>query len=172
MAVVAIRRWPDPCLSQPCAPVAEGEDVSGLISDLFDTMYAAQGRGLAAPQIGVLKRVFVMDAGWKEGAPQPLALVNPEVLEVSPLRGTEVATEVCLSIAGVEAPVLRSDAVRYAFLRDGARRELAFEGVAARIAQHEYDHLDGLVTFDRLDAALRDRLEAPYLARIAEGQTS
>ena len=79
MAVLPILKWPDPRLSQGCAPVAH-EPLDALIADLFETMYAAQGRGLAAPQVGVLKRVFVMDCGWKDGDPTPLAMINPTIM--------------------------------------------------------------------------------------------
>ena len=66
MSVLPILTWPDPRLSQRCAPVAHASDLAEVIADLFETMYAAQGRGLAAPQVGILQQFFVMDCGWKE----------------------------------------------------------------------------------------------------------
>jgi len=161
MAVLPILRWPDPRLMQVCAPVAAGEDVSSLISDMFETMYAAPGRGLAAPQVGVLKRVFVMDVTWKEGERSPLACVNPEILEVS--AEAAMAEEACLSIPGVAASVERPARVRLAWTgEDGARHEEDFEAFWAICAQHEYDHLDGKVIFDRLSPEARAVLEDAY----------
>jgi peptide deformylase len=161
MAVLPILRWPDPRLSTPCAPV-EG-DVSQLASDMLETMYAAPGRGLAAPQVGVLKRLFVMDVAWKTGAPDPVVCVNPEIL----WRSDEVAegAEGCLSIPGISTLVTRATAIRLAWTTlSGERREADLTGFAAICAQHEYDHLDGLVTFDRLTPEARAVALAEYAA--------
>ncbi|MGR3323014.1 MAG: peptide deformylase [Pseudooceanicola sp.] len=164
MAVLPILRWPDPRLSQPCAPVAADEDVSGLVADLFDTMYAAPGRGLAAPQVGSLKRVFVMDVTWKDGDRSPLVCINPEI--VSGTEETAWAEEACLSIPGVSARIARPAAVQFRWTdADGKVSEARFSGPWATCAQHELDHLDGRVIFDRLGPADRARLEAAYEAR-------
>jgi len=161
MAVRPILRWPDPLLREVCAPVEPGEDVSTLIADLFDTMYAAPGRGLAAPQIGVLKRVFVMDVTWKEGTPSPVACVNPEIVSASP--GTAEAEEACLSIPGIAARVQRPAVVVLRWTdAEGARREGQLGGFQAVCAQHEHDHLDGRVIFDRLSDEVRATLEQAY----------
>lgn len=98
-----IVRYPDPRLAEVCVPVL-GID-QALIADMFATMYAASGRGLAAPQIGVMDRVFVMDAGWKEGAPAPRVFVNPELLSA---EGEQVNEEGCLSIPDVPRRVARA----------------------------------------------------------------
>lgn len=165
MALLPILHWPEAALSTPCAPVGE-EDLSALIADMFETMYAAPGRGLAAPQVGVLKRLFVMDATWKEGAGTPLAMINPEILSFGPVE--ELGDEGCLSIPGVVTPVLRPSTVELRWQdQHGAQQQGAFEGFAARCIQHEYDHLEGLVTFDRLAAADRARAEAEF-ARFQE----
>jgi peptide deformylase len=161
MAVLPILRWPDPRLMQVCDPVREGEDVWPLISDMFETMYAAPGRGLAAPQVGVMKRIFVMDATWKEGERSPVACINPEITA----RADESATaeEACLSIPGVAAPVARPEWVRLAWTdRSGARREARLDGFWAVCAQHELDHLDGRVIFDHLTPEARAVLEDAY----------
>ncbi|APZ53160.1 peptide deformylase [Salipiger abyssi] len=164
MALRDILLWPDPRLKQPCAEVADPASLGDLITDMFETMYAAPGRGLAAPQVGVLSRVFVMDAGWKDGDMTPLALINPHILEVS--GETQAGDEGCLSIPGVTARVTRATRVRMGFTDlTGAAQERVFEGAEAVIAQHEYDHLDGLVHFDRLDPEVAARLMRDYEAQ-------
>ncbi|EPX87031.1 peptide deformylase [Salipiger mucosus] len=161
MAQREIRLWPDACLKEPCAPVVDVAEVEALVGDLFETMYAAPGRGLAAPQVGVLARVFVMDAGWKDGDMAPLALINPRILSVSDARMT--GDEGCLSIPGVTAQVTRAAEVTMAFTDlTGAACERRFEGAEAVVAQHEYDHLDGLVHFDRLSPEVAQDLLARY----------
>ena len=162
MSVLVIRRWPDPVLRRVCAPVG-GQDVSSLAADMLETMYAAPGRGLAAPQVGEAIRLFVMDVAWKDGAPEPWVFVDPEVVGVS----DEVATreEGCLSIPGIVAGVTRPARVTVRWTGpDGRVREEAFDGFAAACVQHEMDHLDGIVTFDRVDATTRARLLAEYAA--------
>ena len=164
MSVLPILRWPDPRLAQRCAPVDLG-DMAGLatlVGEMFETMYAAPGRGLAAPQVGHMLRLFVMDCGWKEGDMTPLACLNPEILEAS---ATHVpGDEGCLSIPGVMAQVLRPDWVVLGWTGlDGTRQSRRLQGFEARCAQHELDHLDGMVTFHRLGAADRAALEADYL---------
>ena len=149
MALRDILKWPDTRLKQPCAEVDDPASVEALVTDLFETMYDAPGRGLAAPQVGALVRVFVMDAGWKDGDMAPLAVINPQIVDVS--KETMRMDEGCLSIPGVTAPVTRPETVTMAFTDlQGNRVERRFEGAEARVAQHEYDHLDGLVHFDRM----------------------
>ena len=163
MAPLPILKWPDPRLSTVCDPVAPGEDLAGLIADMFQTMYAAPGRGLAAPQVGVLKRLFVMDCTWKEGEGSPLALINPRLLERSDT--IETGEEGCLSIPGITTAIDRPDWVVVAWTGpDGAQHARRFEGFEARCAQHETDHLDGIVTLQHLDGAARAEAEARYAA--------
>lgn len=157
-----ILRWPDPRLAEVCAPVgAITAEVELLAQDLLDTMYAARGRGLAAPQVGEMQRLFVMDAGWKEGAPDPMVFIDPVLKEKSAERVTQ--EEGCLSIPGVTMDVARPARVRMAWTDlDGTRQERSFEGFAAVCVQHELDHLDGIVTFDRLDTDTRRAKLAAY----------
>ncbi len=158
-----ILRWPDPRLGTVCAPVSDVASVAGLVADMFETMYAAPGRGLAAPQVGALVRVFVMDAGWKSGEKTPLACLNPRIVAASDRLVT--GEEACLSIPGVTAEVTRPDAITLAFTDpEGAAQVLELTGFAATCAQHELDHLDGLVHFDRLEPAARAALVADYEA--------
>ena len=162
MAIRPILTWPDPRLSQPCAPIGP-EQVAALAADLLDTMYAAPGRGLAAPQLGQLCRLFVMDTTWKEAAPCPRVIANPEIL----WRSDEVAAgpEGCLSIPGITAEVTRAKAIRLRWQdAQGAVQDEVLTGMEAICAQHEYDHLDGIVTFDRLPPETRAALIAEYTA--------
>ncbi|MGY3437680.1 MULTISPECIES: peptide deformylase [unclassified Marinovum] len=163
MSVLPIRLWPDPVLQQVCRPVA-GEvrgEVTELITDMFDTMYAAPGRGLAAPQVGLALRLFVMDVTWKDGPGTPIACINPEIISVSDdMAGGD---EGCLSIPGVTADVTRPAEITLRFtVANGARQELRLTGMAAKCAQHELDHLDGKVIFDRLAPEAAAALHAAY----------
>ena len=164
MSLLPILRWPDPRLAEVCAPIELiTPEIETLASDMLETMYAAPGRGLAGPQVGVLKRLFVMDVGWKEGRPDPLVCINPMLQEVSEDRAT--MEEGCLSIPGVMAEVSRPARVQMVWTGlNGARYVQSFDGFAATCAQHELDHLDGVVTFDHLDAETRAALIAEYEA--------
>ncbi|MBD3763383.1 MAG: peptide deformylase [Rhodobacterales bacterium] len=165
MAVLPIVTWPDPRLTRPCAPVGEAAgdpDVAQLAADMLETMYAAPGRGLAGPQVGVLRQIFVMDTGWRSGTPCPRVLIDPELLWLSDDRAT--GPEGCLSIPGLTTQVARARQVRIAW-RDltGARHQALLDGFDAICAQHEWDHLQGIVTLDRLAPADR----AAALAQLA-----
>ncbi len=144
---------PDPVLRGVAEPVeAFDEGLRDLARDMLETMYDAPGRGLAAPQIGLPVRLFVMDVGWKEGASDPQVFVNPEIMGAS----EEVVTreEGCLSIPGRVSRVTRPAEVslRWRDL-DGAEREETFDGFAATCVQHEIDHLDGILCIDREEPA-------------------
>ncbi|MBY4894545.1 peptide deformylase [Rhodobacteraceae bacterium N5(2021)] len=158
MSVRDVLLWPDARLSEVCKPV--GKVDPQLIEDLFDTMYAAYGRGLAAPQVGVLQRVFVVDVTWKEGVRTPRVFVNPVVQQRSAdMRSME---EQCLSIPDLPMRVTRPEGVTLAWEgADGPQTE-TFEGNLARCIQHELDHLDGRVIFDHQSPEDRAELEALY----------
>ena len=164
MSLLPILRWPDPRLSQVCAPVAEiTPEIAQLAEDMLETMYDAPGRGLAGPQVGAMLRIFVMDVGWKEGRSDPMVCINPMLQEVSEERAS--MSEGCLSIPGVMAEVSRPARVQMVWTGlDGGRFVQSLEGFAATCAQHELDHLDGIVTFDHLDADTRAALIAEYQA--------
>jgi peptide deformylase len=146
--------FPDPVLREPAAVVAEVDDsVRKLIADMVETMRAAEGAGLAAPQVGVQRRVFVYRLGDEEEGELLRALVNPEIVERS---GTIVADEGCLSVPGLYYPVQRSAEVVVRAL-DGDGEPVEYEGqeLEARVIQHELDHLDGVLFIDRLDPEQR-----------------
>lgn len=140
--------YPDPRLTKMCAPVLEIS--AALVADMFATMYDAPGRGLAAPQIGVMDRIFVMDTGWKEGAARPMVFANPELLSA---EGQQVNEEGCLSIPDVPRRVARPARIEVMWLDEtGAQRRGAFDGFDAACIAHEMDHLDGRVILDHPEA--------------------
>lgn len=144
----AVLQHPDPLLRRRCGPVGEVTDeVRALAADMLETMYAAPGRGLAAPQLGVLSRLFVVDAGWREGPPAPVVFVDPEIVEAAEETATNV--EACLSI---QARPMRVTRPAWVALRwrdaEGSAREGRFEGAWAVCVQHEMDHLDGVLILD------------------------
>ncbi len=142
MAIREIRQLGDPVLRKKCKEVqGMTPRISQLIEDMLDTMYEADGVGLAAPQVGVLKRIVVIDVG--EG---PLVLVNPKITETS---GEQVGTEGCLSLVGKCAIVKRPDHVVVEALdRHMIPFTLTGEGLLARAICHECDHLDGIMYVD------------------------
>ncbi len=165
MSVLPILMWPDPRLAQTCASIESvTPEIEQLASDMFETMYAAPGRGLAGPQVGAMQRIFVMDTGWKEGKSDPIVCLNPMLQEIDEER--VVNSEGCLSIPGVSADISRSAQVQMTWTGlNGGRYVQSFDGFAAACVQHEIDHLDGIVTFDHLDADTRAALIAKYNAQ-------
>jgi peptide deformylase len=154
-----ILRWPDARLSTVAAPASVDDATLILARDMLDTMYDAEGRGLAAPQVGVLSRVFVMDASWKSGEANPETFINPEIV----WRSDDLvpSAEGCLSIPGVLAEVTRAKAIILRWLTpEGAIAAQKLTGFRAICAQHEIDHLDGIVTLDHLTPEARARAEA------------
>lgn len=152
MAVRPVVLAPDPVLSQVCAPVERFDGALGdLAMDLIHTLYAAEGRGLAAPQIGVAARIFVKDTTWKEGAPSPMVFVNPEI--VAAAREMAEYEERCLSIPGQPVRIKRP---RWVELRwqslSGQTQQARFGGFDAICVQHERDHLDGILITDGMAA--------------------
>ena len=155
-----VRILGDPVLREKAAPVAQvSEATRQLIRDMFETMYAEEGVGLAAPQVGVSERIIVIDPQNDEiGA---FALINPEIVESS--KETEKGEEGCLSIPGLRDIVERSSRVLVrGTTPEGSARELDLHGLPARIIQHEVDHLDGILFFDRLSPLKRKLLLAKW----------
>ncbi len=158
MSVLPILTIPDPMLRRISDHVEDIDaGVLKLIDDMLETMYAAPGVGLAAVQVGVPRRVVVLDTA-DEGEPKkPLAMVNPEIVAMSPT--TRLYEEGCLSIPDVRVEIERPDAVTVRFLdRDGKEQELAAEGLLATAIQHEIDHLDGQLIIDYLSRLKRDMI--------------
>jgi len=142
---------PDPRLKKPCAPVTEiNGDIRRIAEDMLETMYDAPGVGLAAPQVGVLQRIFVMDCVKDpEAEPRPMVLINPEITWTS--EALNVHEEGCLSIPEQYAEVTRPAEVRVRWTDlGGATQEEQFAGLWATCAQHEIDHLNGKLFIDYL----------------------
>ena len=158
MALKTILTAPDPRLKKKALPVASVDaDVRQLMDDMLETMYAAPGIGLAAPQIGELRRVVVLDIEREDTKTGPLVMANPEIIAASDEDATY--EEGCLSLPEHYADVVRPAKVTVRYLdRDGAKQELACEGLLATCVQHEIDHLDGVLFVDHLSALKRNMI--------------
>ncbi|HJT13449.1 MAG TPA: peptide deformylase [Dongiaceae bacterium] len=156
MALLPILTAPDPALKKISQPVKQVDaSVRKLMDDMLETMYHAPGIGLAAPQVGVLKRVIVLDLAREGEAPQPLRFANPEVVWVSDDDATY--NEGCLSVPEHYADVVRPAACRVKYLdQDNQQQEIAAEGLLATCLQHEIDHLDGVLFIDHLTSLKRN----------------
>jgi peptide deformylase len=155
MALLPILEVPDPRLRQKAAsvPVVD-ERVRALLDDMLETMYAAPGIGLAAPQVGVAERILVVDVGPKE-EPKPIRLINPQILTQS--EELAEAEEGCLSLPNQFAPIKRATAVKVRYTDEtGQDQEIDADGLLARCLQHEIDHLDGILFTDHLSRLKRD----------------
>ena len=150
MALREIRVMGDPVLTKVCREVTEvTPKITELIDDMFETMYEANGVGLAAPQVGILKRIVVIDVG--EG---PIVLINPKIVETS---GEQTGDEGCLSLPGRAGVVTRPNYVKVqAFDEDMNRIELEGEELLARAFCHEIDHLSGHLYVDKVEDGLHD----------------
>ncbi|ABC24144.1 peptide deformylase [Rhodospirillum rubrum] len=158
MALLPILTAPDPRLTKKALPV-ETVDVSirKLMDDMLETMYLAPGIGLAAPQVGVLKRVIVLDPAREDEAPRPMRLANPEIIWSS--EDTKPYEEGCLSVPEQYDTVVRPDRVRVRYLDpDNEIREIDADGLLAVILQHEIDHLDGILFVDYLSSLKRNMM--------------
>jgi len=155
MATLTILEYPDPRLRTRAAPVAVVDaGVRRLIDDMFETMYAAPGVGLAATQVNVHQRVLVLDV--TQDRSQPMAFVNPEILE---LEGVAEGEEGCLSVPGVFDKLNRAARIVVRALdRDGKPFEITAEGLLAVCIQHEIDHLEGKLFVDYLSELKRTRI--------------
>ncbi|TWB22810.1 peptide deformylase [Nitrospirillum amazonense] len=159
MALLPILTVPDARLKKKCAPIANIDGrVVKLMDDMLETMYKAPGIGLAAPQIGLLERIIVVDVSeHKEGAKEPIAMVNPELLWLS--DETCVHNEGCLSIPEIYADVVRPKQIRVRYVdRDGSVQERDCDELLARCIQHEVDHLNGVLFIDHLSSLKRNMI--------------
>jgi peptide deformylase len=156
MAKLPIIIAPDPRLKVKCKPVARVDaKVAKLMDDMLETMYAAPGIGLAAPQVGIAQRVIVLDVTKDDEKPAPWRMANPELVWVS--DEDAVFSEGCLSLPEHYADVTRPARIRVRFLdHENEIRELAAEGTLATCIQHEMDHLDGILFVDHLTALKRN----------------
>jgi peptide deformylase len=156
MAKLEIITLPDPILRQSSAPVERVDDaLRRLADDMLDTMYEAPGIGLAAPQVGVSRRLIVLDVSEKEGEKNPVVMINPEIVRLADEKRTY--EEGCLSIPDVKVEIERPSGLTVRYLdRDGRLQEVTADGLFATAIQHEIDHLDGRLIIDFLSRLKRD----------------
>jgi peptide deformylase len=158
MALLPIITAPDPRLKVLCEPVETVTDeIRTLMDDMLETMYAAPGIGLAAPQIGVTKRIVVIDTAREDEDPAPMRLVNPEIVWSS--EETKIYDEGCLSVPEHYSEVERPDRVRLRYIdTDNQQVEVEVDGLTAVCVQHEIDHLDGILFVDHISRVKREMI--------------
>jgi peptide deformylase len=169
MALLEIKKYPEKILKQKAASV-ESIDArtQHLIEDMIETMYAARGVGLAANQVGIPKRVCVIDVNLKEDKKPLIVLINPLIIEK---EGLVEAEEGCLSIPGYMTTIKRAERVYVRGLnREGKTVEIEGTGLFARAIQHEIDHLDGLLIIDRMTPIKREFFKRRYKKSLKEAK--
>jgi len=167
--IYPIVKYGDPVLETPAEPVTDfDEDLEKLVADMFETMYAAQGIGLAAPQIGIAKRLCVIDVTFGEDPKAKLVLANPEILSV---EGKHALEEGCLSLPQIRAEVRRADkaTVRAQDIH-GNEFTMTGEGLLARAFAHEVDHLNGSLFFHRLNRLKRESIKRRVRKLVKAGE--
>ena len=152
---LTIVKYPEPVLQQPGEPVTEfNDELRKLVADMFETMYAAQGIGLAAPQVGISKRLTVIDLSMGKDPAQKLVLINPEIIE---REGKQYEEEGCLSFPDIREKIQRAFKVAIrAQDEHGKWIEMDGEELLSRAFQHEIDHLDGVLFLTRMSPLKRD----------------
>ena len=171
MALLKIVTWPDPLLDTPGDPVIEFDDqLKQLVGNMFETMYSAPGVGLAAVQVGVPRRLFVMDCSGGKDPEQRIVMINPEVLRI---EGRQNGEEGCLSFPGIFFPVERSlRAIVRAQDLNGNWFELDGMDLTARCMLHETDHCDGIVFIDKMSPLKRELVKRKIRKLQKSGQWS
>ncbi len=168
MAILEIKKYPEKVLKQKAAPVENIDArLQRLIDDMLETMYAAPGVGLAAPQVGVSKRVIVIDVSHRDEENIPLVvLINPEIMDTS---GEVEGEEGCLSLPGYIANVTRAEKIAVRGLnREGKHTEIECGGLLCRALQHEIDHLEGTLLIDRISKIKREFFKKRYQKALAK----
>ena len=158
MSIRTVRVIGDDLLRKKSKPVEEiTPRIKALIEDLYETMYEEDGVGLAAPQIGILRRIFVVDTTMNEKNPERYVMINPEILETS---GTQEGSEGCLSVPGKHAKVIRPRCVKVKALdEEGREFVVEAEDLLARAILHEFDHLEGVLYVDKASGPIEDNEE-------------
>lgn len=167
MALLEIKRYPEKVLREKALPVLDiDREIQRLVDDMIETMYAAPGIGLAAPQVGISKRIIVIDVSIKEGEKTPLiVLVNPEIINT---EGEIESEEGCLSLPGYITTVKRAERVIVRGLnRDGKEIKIEGDGLLSRALQHEIDHLDGVLLIDRISRIKREFFKKRFKKALA-----
>ncbi len=155
LTIHEVVKYPDPVLARPGEPVTEfGPELKTLVEEMFESMYEAQGIGLAAPQISISKRITVIDVSFKKNPADRIALINPEIVERG---GKQLEEEGCLSLPDIREKVQRSAWVKVRAQNvEGTWFEVEGEELLSRALQHEIDHLDGVLFIDRISRLKRD----------------
>ncbi len=170
MALLNILQYPDPRLHTVAKPVAQVDDrVRAIVADMFETMYAAKGVGLAATQVDIHERIIVVDTS--EQRDQPMVLINPQIVQRS--ADSKEWEEGCLSLPGIYDKVTRPDQIRVRALdARGESFEIDADGLLAVCVQHEMDHLEGKVFVDYLSALKRSRIKVRMRKRQRETEAA
>ncbi len=171
MALLEIKKYPEKVLKQKTTPVETiDSDIHCLIDDMIETMYAARGIGLAANQVGVPKRLCVLDTSGSDERSQLIVLINPVIIEK---EGTEETDEGCLSIPGYLPIIKRAAKVTVKGLnREGKPIQFETTGLLARAFQHEIDHLDGILIIDRISPIKREFFKKRYKKSLKEAAST
>lgn len=161
MAVLEIRKYPDEILKKKALPITEiDKNIQKLIDDMIETMYKANGVGLAAPQVGVSKRLIVVDTSSREENQSLIVLINPEIINS---EGEVLSEEGCLSLPGFTTRLKRGEKILVKGLdRKGKEIEIYAEGLFSRALQHEIDHLNGMLLIDRISPLKRELFRRRY----------
>ncbi|OGW77975.1 MAG: peptide deformylase [Omnitrophica bacterium GWA2_52_8] len=157
MALLPIKIYPDPVLTVKAGPLSDfGPKSQTLFDDMIETMYVEDGVGLAAPQVGISKRILIASPSMKRG--QEYVMINPEIHASS---GQEIGPEGCLSFPGISAEVVRAKEIRLHYQdRQGKHHDVQLKDFFARVVQHEMDHLNGILLIDRVSFDKRQELIA------------
>ncbi len=172
MSKLPIILLPDPLLRQVSAPIERVDDeVRRLIDDMLETMYDAPGVGLAAIQVGVPRRLLVLDVSDKDDEKSPIAMINPELVALG--GEMRIHEEGCLSIPDVRIEIERPGAVTVRYIdRDGKQQEIDADGLLATAVQHEMDHLDGKLIIDFLTRLKRDMVIRRFRKMAKDGASA
>ena len=160
MALLKIHTYPDPVLKLKASPWLDfGFKAQKFFDDMIETMHVEDGVGLAAPQVGISRKVLIACPTAKKG--EEHVIVNPIILESS---GSELGSEGCLSFPGINADILRAKTIKLHYQdRHGKRHEVTFKDFFARVIQHEMDHLEGILLVDRININQRQKFLKEYL---------
>lgn len=152
--IYKIRLYGDPILKKKAEPVKDfNTEIAEILENMLETMYTANGVGLAANQVGILKQLITIDAGTKE-SPKPIKIVNPIIIEKS--KEKSEYEEGCLSFPGITEKILRPGKIKVKFFdQNGNEKIMEFEGLEATAIQHEIDHLNGILFINRMSAIKR-----------------
>lgn len=162
--ILEIKKYPEPILAKKAKRVKNFDhELQKLIDDMIETMYAAPGVGLAAPQVGHSLSLAVFDSSVKEEEGRLTVLINPEVIEK---KGEAVMKEGCLSVPGFEAEIKRAEQIKVTGLdRNGQQMTIEATGFLARVIQHELDHLEGTILLDRISILKRNIFKRRFLKK-------